>query len=264
MTKEVKSKVYKAVKGKDGKCMLVKKRRDEPKKKKVKKVKAPKPAERKRGPAFDDEAAAVARRKKEKEKPKDKPKENITRFAELVKDAEDLLKDRKEERETKTKEKTKQRTKTFGDLPHTGKVQLIPPKFTDFPQAARAAGIKGKGKKLDKAKATLKKFAIPISGLAAATIIGIAAALNNNKDKGEAFMFHSLSDLSPEEFKRLMEPEKKPDSLIYRGNGEPKERPKRRKANDWIKHCKRYAEKHNLSWRDALKGAGATYQKPKK
>lgn len=226
----------------------------------------------------------------------------------------------------------------------------------------------GNGAKLDKAKATLKKYAIPIAGVSVATIIAIAAALNK-KDNGEAFVFHSLSDLSPEEFKRLMEGNKKPeDSLIFRGDGErlekakaklkewaipiglasaaiiisiastisknktdkndrailanflaksgaklsgnaiknmfahvnkdkfrneypdiarkirlrgsgliadarefkliglgePKERPKRRKANAWVQHVRAYGEKHDLCYRDALKGAGATYVRPKK
>ena len=208
----------------------------------------------------------------------------------------------------------------------------------------------GKGARIDKAKATLKKYAIPIAGVSAATIIAIAAALNK-KDNGEAFVFHSLSDLSPEEFKRLMGGDKKQDSLIFRGdgerlekakaklkewaipiglasaaiiisivsimsknktdkndraiiakflaksgsklsrnalkimfahvdkskfinehpeiankirlggNGEEKERPKRRKANNWVKHVQAYGEKHNLNYREALKGAGATYKK---
>ena len=240
----------------------------------------------------------------------------------------------------------------------------------------------GNGAKIDKAKATLKKYAIPIAGVSAATILAIAAALNK-KDNGEAFMFHSLSDLSPEEFKRLMEGTKKPkDSLIFTGDGArldkakaklkewaipiglasaaliisiastlsknktdkndratiakflaksgsklsanaihimfahvdkgkfrneypdiakkvrlrgnglisdarelkkckdkadkfkvdhprtskliglgEKERPKRRRANNWVKHVKCFAEKNNLCYRDALKGAGATYKK---
>lgn len=46
------------------------------------------------------------------------------------------------------------------------------------------------------------------------------------------------------------------------GLGEPKERPKRRIANNnWVNHVREYAKEHNLSYRDALKGAGATYKK---
>ena len=156
----------------------------------------------------------------------------------------------------------------------------------------------GKGAKIDKAKAILKKFAIPIAGVSAATIIAIAAALSNKEDQEEAFVFHSLSDLSPEEFKKLQGSDKKeekfdpiklgkglvadgielkkckdkadkfkadhPRTSKLIGLGEPKERPKRRKENNWVKHVKAYAEKHNLSYRDAMKGAGATYQKTKK
>lgn len=162
---------------------------------------------------------------------------------------------------------------------------------------------KDKKTRLQKAKEILKKFAIPIAGVSAATIIGIAAALSK-KDNEEAFVFHSLSDLSEEEFKRLMGRSRgkgfaedvglpkgpftrqevgliQPvvgainpqagDMLdvavagddFVKGRGEPKERPKRRKANDWIKHVREYARKHDLSYRDALKGAGATYKKKK-
>ena len=221
----------------------------------------------------------------------------------------------------------------------------------------------GKGARIDKAKATLKKYAIPIAGVSAATIIAIAAALTTG-DQGEAFMFQSLSDLSPEEFKRLLGGDTKEDTgLIFRGDGkrldkakaflkkhaipiigataaliisvasvmnksntdsndratlakflggkrninanslnimfahvskskfrkeypeiarkvglrggcaecekraglgEIKERPKRKKTNTWVKHVKNYAEKHNLSYREALLGAGATYVRPKK
>ena len=77
----------------------------------------------------------------------------------------------------------------------------------------------GKGVRIDKAKAILKKYAIPIAGVSAATIIAIATALTTG-DQGEAFVFHSLSDLSHEEFKRLLGGDKKEDTgLIFRGDG---------------------------------------------
>ena len=90
----------------------------------------------------------------------------------------------------------------------------------------------GKGAKIDKAKATLKKYAIPIAGVSAATIIAIAAALNK-KDNGEAFVFHSLSDLTADEFRRLMEGDKKPqDDFVFRGGGERLEKAKA-KLKEW-------------------------------
>lgn len=51
------------------------------------------------------------------------------------------------------------------------------------------------------------------------------------------------------------------DFVKGRGEEKEKERPKRKPANKWIQHVKRYAMQHDVSYREALKQAGETYKK---
>lgn len=131
--KEVKSKVYKAVKGKDGKCILVKKKRVKPKTKKVKKPKTKVAPIQTRPPKRETVRERVIERESVK------PKKERTTILDVLAAAADVNKNRrKEEREEKEKKKPKKTER----IRFTKQLRV-----EDFPEATRAAGKKRGGKK---------------------------------------------------------------------------------------------------------------------